>query len=88
MINFICDLRPWVKKEAGLFFQKHTVSYQTKSFNELESKAFILIETHEQLIDKQNNLLYEAINVLNPIAKNILSSSKGIGARIKYPGAK
>ncbi len=44
MINIIDDLRPWVPEEAESFIQQHAELYQLMSFDELELKAFSLIE--------------------------------------------
>ena len=58
------------------------------SFDELESKAFSLIETHEKLMDQQSIVLYACTNVINPKAAKMLSSSIGNRASLEYPWAK
>ena len=58
------------------------------SFDELESKAFSLIEAHEKLMDQQSIVLYAGTNVINPKAAKMLSSSIGNRASLGYPGAK
>ena len=88
MINIIDDLRPWVPKEAESFIQQHAEHYQSMSFDELESKAFSLIEAHEKLMDQQSIVLYAGTNVINPKAAKMLSSSIGNRASLGYPGAK
>ena len=51
-MNISDDLRKWVPEEAESFFQQHAARYQSMSFDELESKAFSLIEAHEKLMDQ------------------------------------
>ena len=88
MINIIDDLRPWVPEEAESFIQQHAERYQSMSFDELESKAFSLIEAHEKLMDQQSIVLYAGTNVINPKAAKMLSSSIGSRSSLGYPGAK
>ena len=88
MINIRDDLRKWVPGEAESFIQKHAARYQSMSFDELESKAFSLIEAHEKLMDQQSIVLYAGTNVINPKAAKMLSSSIGNRASLGYPGAK
>ena len=88
MINIKDDLRPWVPEEAEDFIQQHAERYQSMSFDELESKAFSLIEAHEKLMDQQSIVLYAGTNVINPKAAKMLSSSIGNRASLGYPGAK
>ncbi|MEO1839312.1 MAG: aminotransferase class I/II-fold pyridoxal phosphate-dependent enzyme [Candidatus Lambdaproteobacteria bacterium] len=88
MINIIDDLRPWVPEEAESFIQQHAERYQLMSFDELELKAFSLIEAHEKLMDQQSIVLYAGTNVINPKAAKMLSSSIGSRASLGYPGAK
>ena len=87
MINIIDDLRPWVPEEAESFIQQHAERYQLMSFDELESKAFSLIEAHEKLMDQQSIVLYAGTNVINPKVAKMLSSSIGNKASLGYPGA-
>ena len=68
MINIRDDLRPWVPEEVESFIQQHSERYQLMSFDELESKAFSLIEAHEKLMDQQCIVLYAGTNVINPKA--------------------
>ena len=77
MMNISDDLRKWVPEEAESFIQKHAARYQSMSFDELESKAFSLIEAHEKLMDQQSIVLYAGTNVINPKAAKMLSSSIG-----------
>ena len=75
MMNISDDLRKWVPEEAESFIQQHAARYQSMSFDELESKAFSLIEAHEKLMDQQSIVLYAGTNVINPKAAKMLSSS-------------
>ncbi|HHZ87223.1 MAG TPA: serine hydroxymethyltransferase, partial [Candidatus Lambdaproteobacteria bacterium] len=88
MMNISDDLRKWVPEEAESFIQQHAARYQSMSFDELESKAFSLIEAHEKLMDQQSIVLYAGTNVINPKAAKMLSSSIGNRASLGYPGAK
>jgi len=74
MMNISDDLRKWVPEEAESFIQQHAARYQSMSFDELESKAFSLIEAHEKLMDQQSIVLYAGTNVINPKAAKMLSS--------------
>ena len=77
MMNISDDLRKWVPEEAESFIQQHAARFQSMSFDELESKAFSLIEAHEKLMDQQSIVLYAGTNVINPKAAKMLSSSIG-----------
>jgi hypothetical protein len=55
------------------------------SFDELESKAFSLVDAHEQLMDRQSIVLYAGTNVINPKAAKMLSSSIGSRSSLGYP---
>ena len=48
-MNNLNDLRPWVPEDTEIFIQQHVAQYQEMSFDELELKAFGLIEAHENL---------------------------------------
>ena len=87
-MNNLNDLRPWVPEDTELFIQQHVARYQEMSFDELESKAFGLIEAHEQLMDQQSIVLYAGTNVINPKVAKMLSSSIGSRTSLGYPGAK
>ena len=87
-MNISDDLRKWVPEEAESFIQQHAARYQSMSFDELESKAFSLIEAHEKLMDQQSIVLYAGTNVINPKAAKMLSSSIVNRASLGYPGAK
>ena len=87
-MNNTSNIRPWIPKEIEQFIQKHAKQYQQLSFNELESKAFGLIEAHEKLMDHQSIVLYAGSNVINPNVAKMLSSSIGIRPSLGYPGAK
>ena len=87
-MNKYNNLRDWVPEDAESFIQQHATKYQQMSFDELESKAFALVEAHEQFMDRQSIVLYAGTNVINPKATKILSSSIGNRASLGYPGAK
>ena len=43
-MNISDDLRKWIPEEAESFIQKHAARYQSMSFDELESKAIVLLK--------------------------------------------
>ena len=88
MINNNSNFRQWVPEDVEHFIQQHVSQYQEMSFDELESKAFALVNAHEQLMDQQSVVLYAGTNVINPKAAKMLSSSIGSRASLGYPGAK
>lgn len=51
MMNNNNDFRQCVPEDAELFIQQYATKYQQMSFDELESKAFALVDAHEQLMD-------------------------------------
>ena len=69
--------KPWVPEEVESFIQQHAERYRLMSFDELELKAFSLIEPYEKLMDQQSIVLYAVTNVINPKAVIMLSSSIG-----------
>ena len=87
-MNHINNLRPWVPEDTELFIQQHAAKYQEMSVDELEHKAFCLIEAQEKLMDQQSIVLYAGTNVINPKVAKMLSSSIGSRASLGYPGAK
>jgi glycine/serine hydroxymethyltransferase len=58
------------------------------SFDELESKAFALVNAHELLMDQLSVVLCAGTNVINPKTAKMLSSSIGNRASLGYHGAK
>ena len=58
------------------------------SFDELESKAFTLVNENEQLMDQRSVVLYAGTNVIYPKAAKILSSIIASRASLCYPRAK
>ena len=80
--------RPWVPEAVESFIQQHAETYQKMSFDDLESKAFELIDAHVTLMDQQSIVLYAGTNVINPKAARMLSSSIGSRSSLGYPGAK
>ena len=65
MMNNKNIFRQWVPEDVEHFIQQHVSQYQEMSFDELESKAFALVNSHEQLMDQQNVVLYAGTNVIN-----------------------
>jgi len=52
-MNINSNFRSWVPEDVERFIQQHASQYQEMSFDELESKAFQLVEAQEQLMDQQ-----------------------------------
>ena len=88
MINNNNNFRQWVPEDVEYFIQQHVSQYQEMSFDELESKAFALVNAHEELMDQQSVVIYTGTNVINPKAPKMLSSSIGSRASLGYPRAK
>ena len=47
MMNNNNNFRQWVPEDVEHFIQQHVSQYQEMSFDELESKAFALVNAHE-----------------------------------------
>ena len=71
-----------------LFIQQHVSQFQEISFDEVESKAFELVNPYEKLMDQQSVVLSAGTNVINPKAAKMLSSSIGSRDSLGYPRAK
>ena len=84
-MNKYNNFRDWVPEDAERFIQEHATRYHEMSFDELESKAFSLVDAHEQLMDRQSIVLYAGTNVINPKAAKMLSASIGSRSSLGYP---
>ncbi len=71
---------------AQAFATTHTNAFAACSLDELDDELHRLVRTHERSMDTESIVLYAGTNMMNPRARQLLSSSLASRPNLGHPG--